>query len=190
MIKIEFEVCKPLIRSGDRLFMWGRVLKGSTPIPSAEVWITLNGKYIKNRLTDEGGSFQFYAFLKPGIKVFKPILYRYRSNGKEIIVEGPPKTVIVIPSLRGLGLKHDIILTQVKYTVDDYNHLTPVVYDVVSRYATGFKIEPTGGVVRQGYSYNDIDFRIVGVKLDKDTIAKIKDELWHRTCSKVGVSSF
>jgi len=190
MIEIEFEVCKPMIRSGDRLFMWGTVLKDNTPISSAEVWMTLNGRYVKNRLTDEGGSFQFYAFLKPGIKIFKPILYRYRLGDKEIIVEGPSKTVIVTPSIKGLGLKQDLVLTQVKYTLNDYDYLTPIVYDVVSKYATGFKVEPTGGVVRRGYSYNDIDFKITGVRLSRDVVNKIKDELWHRTCSKVGVACF
>ena len=190
MFEFEFEVCKPLVRAGDRVFIWGRVLKDGEPVPTAEVWLTVNGKYVKNRLTDEGGSFQFYGFFKPGVKVLRPILYRYRVADKELIVQGPEKTVVVTPSIKGLGLKQDVVVTAVKYTSKDYQRLTPVVYDVVSKYADGFKIEPTGGVVRRGYSYNDIDFRVVGVKLDDDTVAKIKDELWHKTCSKVGVASF
>ena len=182
-MKINVKATSNVISSGEWMGIHGQVLVDSKPLPTAEVWLLINGGYVKCiPQTSWHNRFWFHARFGAGryriqVEGYKIMLERDIAiqEGKvvrlkkEYKIKSPPITIFSSPRI----LSSNRMLPRI-FEVENWRRITiteGVIMTqnlkkfILERYPDTSKIFLVGGVVDRGWTRRDIDIMILSEKL-------------------------
>ncbi len=150
----------------------------------------MNGRYAKNRLTEERGFYFFYFRSRAGVYNLQPVAYRLRRGDEELIIEGPTRRAIVYPSIKGVGLKSSYEVRAFrKITLEEVKPLLPKLKEFIINETGAKEVYLTGSLASKGYSYHDVDF-LVDVRIDYGMREMLRHKLRKLFCLNAEVFDF
>lgn len=191
-LRIEAEATQTLVRSGDWVGVYGYVIQDDLPIRLSEVWLLINGWYVKCiPQTCWHERFWFSCRFGAGRYHLQAEAYKVMEERTSQTKEGPvrikkehrlktePMLITVLPKI----LSYDRVLPR-SYKVENWRKITlaegkDLVKEakelILRRYPDTSRVMLIGGVVDRGWTRRDIDLLLVSPSLYEEY--KVKGEL-------------
>lgn len=179
------EATKSVVNSGEWFGVRGQVFDGLELLKAAEVWLLVNGRYVKCLpQTSWHERFWFHVRLGPGRYLLQVVGYKLMKeveiptkNGmfrrkKEYIVKSKTLRLLSIPKIINPNRMFPRAFEVENWRKITRNDVIPLTHKIVryilKRYPDTSKIFLTGGLIRRGWTRRDIDFVVCSTKLSSE----------------------